>query len=102
MHRIQTLRGESFAPTVSPVQRPTQVAIACATLAAWAFSGLASAQTVAPAVAENALSEVTVSAGGLGQSGSEMTTPASVLEGQELVLRREATLGETLSGEPGI
>lgn len=102
MHRIQSLRGESFAPTVSPVQRPTQVAIACATLAAWAFSGLASAQTVAPAVAENALSEVTVSAGGLGQSGSEMTTPASVLEGQELVLRREATLGETLSGEPGI
>ncbi|MEG3060065.1 MAG: TonB-dependent receptor [Comamonas sp.] len=102
MHRIQSLRAEFSAPAVSPVQRPTQVAIACAALAAWAFSGLASAQTVAPAAAEAALSEVTVSAGGLGQSGSEMTTPASVLEGQELVLRREATLGETLGGEPGI
>jgi iron complex outermembrane receptor protein len=102
MHRIQSLRGEFSAPAVSLAQRPTQVAIACATLAAWAFSGLASAQTVAAKVSESVLSEVTVSAGGLGQSGSEMTTPASVLEGQELVLRREATLGETLSAEPGI
>ena len=102
MHRIQSLRGDFSAPTVSLAQRPTQVAIACATLAAWAFSGLASAQTLAAKASESVLSEVTVSAGGLGQSGSEMTTPASVLEGQELVLRREATLGETLSGEPGI
>lgn len=102
MHRIQSLRGEFSAPTVCLAQRPTQVAIACATLAAWAFSGLASAQTVAAKASESGLSEVTVSAGGLGQSGSEMTTPASVLEGQELVLRREATLGETLSAEPGI
>ncbi|WP_159912045.1 TonB-dependent receptor [Pantoea sp. 18069] len=97
MHRIQSPRGD-----FSAFQRPTPVALACATLAALAFSGLASAQTVVPAAAETALSEVRVSASGLGQSGSEMTTPASILEGQELVLRREATLGETLGGEPGI
>lgn len=62
-----------------------------------AFSSLASAQAVVPNTAETTLSEVTVSAGGLGQTGGDMTTPASILEGQELVLRREATLGETLA-----
>ncbi|MGQ7815135.1 TonB-dependent receptor [Metapseudomonas furukawaii] len=31
-----------------------------------------------------------------------MTTPAEVLEGEELMLRREATLGETLDGLPGV
>ncbi|WP_213083141.1 TonB-dependent receptor plug domain-containing protein, partial [Escherichia coli] len=31
-----------------------------------------------------------------------MTTPVTVLEGDDLVRRREATLGETLNGEPGI
>ena len=49
-----------------------------------------------------ALSEVTVSASGLQLGASDMTTPASVLEGDELVRRREATLGETLNSEPGI
>ncbi len=102
MHRIESLRGDFSASATLRAPRPTQVAMACATLAAWAFSGLASAQAVAPAATETTLSEVKVSASGLGQSGSEMTTPASVLEGRELVLRREATLGETLSGEPGI
>ena len=48
------------------------------------------------------LPEVTVSASGLQLGTSEMTTPVSVLEGDELVRRRSATLGETLAGEPGI
>ena len=39
---------------------------------------------------------------GIGSSLTNMTTPATVLEGDELVRRREATLGETLSSEPGI
>ena len=78
------------------------IAMSCAAVAAWTFSGLASAQALAPAAGDTPLSEVRVSASGLGQPGSEMTTPVSVLEGQELVLRREATLGETLAGEPGI
>jgi len=54
------------------------------------------------AQAEASLPEVTVSSSGLQLGASEMTQPVSVLEGDELVRRREATLGETLEGEPGI
>lgn len=98
MHRIQSLRGDFSASAL----RPTQIASACAAAAAWAFSSLAPAQAAAPVPGETALAEVRVSASGLGQPGSEMTTPVSVLEGEELVRRREATLGETLGNEPGI
>lgn len=58
----------------------------------------------APAWAQTAASlpEVTVSSSGLQLGVSEMTQPVSVLESDELVRRREATLGETLEGEPGI
>ena len=48
------------------------------------------------------LAPVTVSASGLQLGANDMTTPVTVLEGDELVRRREATLGETLSSEPGI
>ncbi|MDD2846643.1 MAG: TonB-dependent receptor [Rhodoferax sp.] len=58
----------------------------------------AHAQQQAPA----ALGEVTVSASGLQLGAGDMTTPTSVLEGDALVRQREATLGETLQGEPGI
>jgi iron complex outermembrane receptor protein len=75
-------------------------------LAAWlalAGSSLAHAADDAPVAAQAAsLPPVTVSASGLQLGANEMTTPATVLEGDELVRRREATLGETLSGEPGI
>jgi len=61
------------------------------------------AQTAAPAAPDApSLPSVTVSASGLQLGASEMTTPVSVLEGDELVRRREATLGETLNSEPGI
>ena len=43
-----------------------------------------------------------VSASALASSAQEMTTPAEVLEGDQLVLRRGATLGETLDGMPGV
>ncbi len=56
------------------------------------------AQSLVPA----ALPQVTVSASGLQLGASDMTTPATVLEGDDLVRRREATLGETLNTEPGI
>ncbi|MBO9678109.1 MAG: TonB-dependent receptor [Acidovorax sp.] len=52
--------------------------------------------------APGTLSEVTVSASGLQLGSSDMATPVSVLEGDELVRRREGTLGETLNSEPGI
>ena len=48
------------------------------------------------------LDSVVVSASGLGKQSHEMTMPVAVMEGQELVMRREATLGETLQGMPGV
>ncbi len=58
-----------------------------------------------PAVAsadDTVLAPVTVSASALALGSEQMSTPASVLAGDELVRRRTATLGETLAGEPGI
>ncbi|HRM84013.1 MAG TPA: TonB-dependent receptor, partial [Acidovorax temperans] len=64
---------------------------------------MAQTQATAPAAAaEASLPSVTVSASGLQLGAGDMTTPVTVLEGDELVRRREATLGETLSSEPGI
>ena len=67
-------------------------------------TGLAHAQANAQAAPPTAgsLPPVTVSASGLQLGANDMTTPTAVLEGDELVLRREATLGETLGNEPGI
>lgn len=62
---------------------------------------LAQAQTETPLVAAS-LPEVTVSASGLQLGSSDMATPVTVLEGDSLLHRREATLGETLHSEPGI
>ena len=42
---------------------------------------------------------ITVSSSGLQLGVSEMTQPVSILEGDALVRRREATLGGTLEGE---
>lgn len=94
---------------------PTPHPIASAALLALltlASQGVAHAQAApaapsdsaaAPATAAPArLPEVTVSASGLQLGANEMTTPTAVLEGDELVRRREATLGETLNSEPGI
>ncbi len=47
-----------------------------------------------------ALAEVTVT--GLGSSTGDLAAPASVLEGEAWQLRRAATLGASLAGEPGI
>ena len=63
-------------------------------------TGLAHAQ--ANAQTAGSLPPVTVSASGLQLGANDMTTPTAVLEGDELVRRREATLGETLGSEPGI
>jgi len=87
-------------------RRPTTLhPVALAALLALSGTGsFAQAQTTAPAAAEAtpSLPPVTVSASGLQLGASEMTTPVTVLEGDELVRRREATLGETLNSEPGI
>lgn len=61
----------------------------------------------APALAQTAIAPTTlppvkVSANPLGASTQELATPVSVLDGTELVRQRNASLGETLAGEPGI
>lgn len=82
----------------SPSFSPTAAAWAAALLAA-ALGRPAQAQ---PQQDTAALPEVTISASGLQWGSSDMATPVSVLEGDELVRRRTGTLGETLDGEPGI
>ena len=66
-----------------------------------AFAALCGA-SAGHAAEPGTLAEVTVSASGLPLGATDMTTPVSVLEGDALVRRREATLGETLNSEPGI
>ena len=83
-----------------PALHPVALA---AILTLWG-TGLAHAQANAQAAPQTAgsLPPVTVSASGLQLGANDMTTPTAVLEGDELVRRREATLGETLGNEPGI
>ncbi|ABM42209.1 TonB-dependent receptor [Acidovorax sp. JS42] len=69
---------------------------------AWAALLCLTSAAPAWAQADARLPEVTVSSSGLQLGVSEMTQPVSVLEGDALVRQREATLGETLDGEPGI
>ncbi len=84
------------AGTHAPARHPLCVSTLWI-LAAYAAPGLA--QEASPA---GTLPELTISASGLALGSSDMSTPVSVLEGDALVLRREATLGETLEGEAGI
>ena len=72
--------------------------LACAALLALASA--ASADEPRPSIAT--LPQVTVSSSGLQLGAGDMTVPVTVLEGDDLVRRREATLGETLDSEPGI
>ncbi|MCA1937044.1 MAG: TonB-dependent receptor [Dechloromonas sp.] len=63
----------------------------------------ASLATAAPKTGtdEVTLPAIIVEASSLALGAEDMTTPTSVLEGKELILRRGATLGESLDGEPG-
>ena len=85
-------------------RHPALHPVALAAILTLTGNGLAHAQTNAqPATPQAAsLPPVTVSASGLQLGANDMTTPVTVLEGDELVRRREATLGETLNSEPGI
>lgn len=68
--------------------------------------GLAGSMSAAPAsTAEPApvkLENMVVTAAPFGRSQSELAQATSVLEGQALGLRRQSTLGDTLSGEVGM
>ena len=89
-----THRYASAAPSLRPVYAAVLLALA-------AHTHPVLAQDAAAPVAAT-LPELTISASGLALGSSDMTTPVSVLEGDALVLRREATLGETLESEPGM
>lgn len=72
---------------------------------AWAVTlALApAAWAIEPKTAEpTELEPSVISASGLASKRHQMTTPTEVLEGDELVLRRESTLGETLESLPGV
>lgn len=95
-----------------PSQPPHRTPVALATLVALAtFAGQAAAQSAPPRTSgpapqapgqAAALAPVTVSASGLDTPSGDMAAPVTVLSAEELVLRRAATLGETLDGQPGI
>ncbi len=74
----------------------TAVAVALLSLSAAA----AAQPTAAPAPAERSLPAVTVTGNPLG--ATEVAAPVQRLEGTGLLLRDQPTLGETLSGLPGV
>lgn len=76
------------------LHRPTPLTLALMLAFAAPASALAQQASTLPAV--------TVSASALSLGSDDMSTPVTVLEGDELVRAREATLGETLAGQPGI
>lgn len=63
---------------------------------------MAQAQSLEPSAAEHQLQSVEVSATGLPLGVTEMAAPVSVLEGELWQQRRAATLGDSLTSEPGI
>ena len=71
-----------------------------------AFSPVLSAQTVNSSALQvespPTLEAITVSANPLGTDPDSMAVPVEVLDGSDLVLKREATLGDTLSGMLGV
>lgn len=79
--------------------------IAVAVAAALAYSVHAQTTVVKSPVAAGApvqLSPVIVTGNPLGSELFSLASPASVLEGIDLFLQRRSTLGETLSGLPGV
>lgn len=70
------------------------------------FGGLASVLTLEPASAEEShprdLEEIVVTAAPIAIDAQSMAQPASVLAGDALTLALAPTIGETLSGTPGV
>jgi iron complex outermembrane receptor protein len=69
----------------------------CATSAAAILPAAAHAQS-----GSHAAGDIVVTATALEQTADETATPVLTLSGEELVHRRQSTLGETLAGQPGI
>lgn len=88
-------------PSAARRHHPALRPVALAAMLALSGTSIVYAQTPSGEAAPS-LPPVTVSASGLQLGANDMVTPVTVLEGDELVRRREATLGETLNSEPGI
>lgn len=79
--------------------------LACRRLLAFALlapCGIAHSQAPDSVTPPSTLGTVSVSASALSAGSDAMSTPVTVLEDEELLLRREATIGETLDRQPGI
>lgn len=74
------------------VLKPIVIAVAC----------LFSQPLLADSNTELNLDNIPVTGNPLGVASDELVVPVSVLNGRELSLRREGTLGETLNGIPGV
>jgi iron complex outermembrane recepter protein len=80
---------------------PTRTLLLAA--AGWgALTGVAAAQSQPDPRSTTELDDVIVTALPLGRGANDVVTSVTVLGGDELVHRRQATLGETLSGIPGV
>lgn len=71
-------------------------------LLAASLSALSTSLHAQTAPADDAISEVIVRGNPLRHSVDETATPVAKLTGEDLVHRRQATLGETLQGLPGV
>ncbi|RYE36222.1 MAG: Plug domain-containing protein, partial [Hyphomicrobiales bacterium] len=71
-------------------------------LSAASLPALAPQAALADQAGETASREIVVTASALEQTVDETATPVIALSGDELVHRRQATLGETLAGIPGV
>lgn len=88
---------------IRPIVLPTSLALLSLVSAQETIvEGAADSESVATAVALTTLDEVVVTANRSGQTGFEQIAPVSLLTGQELLLKLEPTLGETLRKEPGV
>lgn len=71
------------------------------------YLGILAAFATTPVYAEDAntridLPSVSVTGNPLGVDSDELVTPVTTLNGRELSLKRESTLGDTLDGTPGV
>ena len=71
-------------------------------VSAASLAALSAQPALADQAGSAAGSDIVITALGLDQKVDDTATPVIVLEGEELVHRRQATLGDTLAGMPGI
>lgn len=83
-------------------RRPNSLVLALAGIACGGLPAAGWAQAAAPVQLPQTLEAVTVSATPLSRGVQDLAAPVTVLDGDDLLTKRAATLGETLGQEPGI